>query len=69
MLNKKLKYSFNITCGVSHQYHIKTDDSPSRNLFNSPIFPAISNYDGLEQNNDSHNILETNLNVSMLLLL
>ena len=46
-----------------------TDDSPSRNTFNTPSFPLISDYDGLEQNTDGHNTLETNLNVSALLLL
>ena len=45
-----------------------TDDSPSRNTFNTADFPSISDYDGLEQNTDSHNTLERNLNVSTLLL-
>ena len=46
-----------------------TDDSPSRSIFNTPSFPAISDdYDGLEQTTDGHNTLETNLNVSALLL-
>ena len=31
-------------------------------------FPAMSDYDGLEENTDGHNTLETNLNVSALLL-
>ena len=46
------------------QYHIMTDDSPSRNTCNTPSFPTISDYDGLEQNTHGHNNLETNLNVS-----
>ena len=41
-----------------------TDDSPSRNTCNTPSFPTISDYDGLEQNTHGHNTLETNLNVS-----
>ena len=45
-----------------------TDDSPSWDTFNTPSFPAVSDYDGLEQNIDGHNILETNLNVSALFL-
>ena len=45
-----------------------TDDSPSRDTFNTPSFPAISDYDGLEQNTAGHNTLETNLNVTALLL-
>ena len=45
-----------------------TDDSPSRDASNSPSFPAISDYDGLEQNTYDHNTLETNLNVSKFLL-
>ena len=36
--------------------------------FYIPSFPATLDYDGLEQNTDSHNILEINLNVSALLL-
>ena len=32
------------------------------------MIPAISNYNGLEQNTDGHNTPETNLNVSVLLL-
>ena len=47
---------------------IITDDSPSQDTSNTPNFPAISNYNGLEQNTDGHNTLETNLNVSVLLL-
>ena len=43
-----------------------TDDSPSQNTFNTPNFPAISDYDGSEQKTDSYSILETNLNVSTL---
>ena len=30
------------------------DDSPSRNTFNTPSFPTISDYDDLEQNTDDH---------------
>ena len=44
-----------------------TDNSPSRDTYNTPSFPAISDYDGLEQNIDGNNTLETNLNVSALL--
>ena len=44
------------------------DDSPSQGTFNTRSFPTISGYDGLEQNTDDHNILETNLKVSALLL-
>ena len=43
-----------------------TDDSPSRNTFNTPNFPAISVYDGSEQKTDSYSTLETNLNVNTL---
>ena len=43
------------------------DDSLSRDTFSAPSFPTISDYDGLEQNTDDHNTLETNLNVSSLL--
>ena len=42
------------------QYHIMTDDSPS--------FPTISDYDGLEQNTHGYNTLETYLIVKALLL-
>ena len=45
-----------------------TDNSPSRDTFNTPSFPTISDYDGLEQNSHGHNTLETNLIVSALLL-
>ena len=45
-----------------------TDCSPSRDTFNTPNFPTISDYDGLEQNADGHITLETNLNVSALIL-
>ena len=45
-----------------------TDDSPSRDTFNTPGFPTISDYDDLEQNTDGHITLETNLNVNALLL-
>ena len=50
------------------QYHIMTDDSPSRDTFNTSSFPTILDYDDLEQNTDGHITLETNLNVSALLL-
>ena len=40
-----------------------TDDSPSRDTFNTSKFPTISYYDDLEQNTDGHITLETNLNV------
>ena len=43
------------------------DDSLSRDTFSAPSFPTVSDYDGLEQNTDDHNTLETNLNVSSLL--
>ena len=33
-----------------------------------PRFPAISDYNGSEQDTDGHNTIETNLNVSALLL-
>ena len=45
-----------------------TDDSPSRDTFNTSRFPTISYYDDLEQNTDGHITLETNLNVNALLL-
>ena len=45
-----------------------TDDSPSQNLINTRSFPTTSAYDGLEQNIDGRNTLETNLNVGVLLL-
>ena len=35
------------------------DDSPSRDTCNTPSFPTISDYDGLEQNTHGHNTLET----------
>ena len=50
------------------QYNIMTDDSPSRNKCNTPSFPTISEYDGLEQNTYGHNTLVTTLIVSALLL-
>ena len=40
-----------------------TDDYPSREESNTPSFPAKSDYNGLEQNTDGHNTLDTNLNV------
>ena len=64
MLNKKLKQSFNRTqWRETEQCHIMTDDSPSRDTFNTSRFPTISDYDDLEQNTDGHITLETNLNV------
>ena len=50
------------------QYHIMTDDLPSRDTCNTPIFPTISDYDLLEQNTRGLNTVETNLIVSALLL-
>ena len=50
------------------QYYIMTDDSPSRNMFNTPSFPTISDHDGLEQNKECHNTLDTNFNVRALIL-
>ena len=50
------------------QYNIMTDDSPSQNKCNTPSFPTISEYDGLEQNTYGHNTLVTTLIVSALLL-
>ena len=44
------------------------DDSPSRDTCNIPSFPTTSDCDDLDQNTDGHNTLETNLNVSALLL-
>ena len=44
-----------------------TDDLPSRDTCNTPSFPAISDYEGLEQNTHGHNTPETNLIVSALL--
>ena len=32
-----------------------TDDSLSRDIFNTPSFPAISDYDGLKQTTDGRN--------------
>ena len=40
-----------------------TDDSPSRDTFNTSSFPTILDYDDLEQNADGHITLETNLNI------
>ena len=46
-----------------------TDNSLSRdNTCNTPSVPTISDYDDLEQNTDCRITLETNLNVSALLL-
>ena len=45
-----------------------TNDSPSRDTSNTASFPTISDYDGLQQNTDGHNTVETNLNVSALRL-
>ena len=47
---------------------IMADDSPSRDTFNTPSFPARQDYNSLEQDTDGHNTLETNFNVSPLLL-
>ena len=44
------------------------DDSPSRHIFNTPSFPTTSTCDGLEENIDGHNTLETHLNVTALVL-
>ena len=44
------------------------DDLPLWGTFNAPSIPTISDYDYLEQNIDGHNTLETNLNISVLLL-
>ena len=41
---------------------------PSRDTSNTPSFPAISHYDGFEENTDNHKTLETSLDVSPLLL-
>ena len=40
-----------------------TDNSLSPETCNKSSLPAISDHDGLEQNTDDHNTLETNLNV------
>ena len=42
------------------------DDSPSRHIFNTSSFLTMSTCDGLEENIDGHNTLETNLNVRAL---
>ena len=42
--------------------------SPSRDTPSTPRFPTISDYNGSERNADDHDILETNLEVSTLLL-
>ena len=39
-----------------------------RDIFNTPSFPAILDYDGIEQTTDGHNAIETNLNGSGFLL-
>ena len=44
-----------------------TDDLPSQDTCNTPSFPTISDYEGLEQNTHGHNTPETNLIVSALL--
>ena len=51
------------------EIYILTDDSLSRDTYNTPSFPAISDYNGLKQDTDGHNTLKTNLNVGELLLL
>ena len=38
-----------------------TDDCASREESNTPSFPAKSDYNGLEQNADGHNTLDTNV--------
>ena len=48
--------------------HIMTDDSPSRDTSNTPSFPTILDYNGSEEDNDHHDTLDTNLNVSALFL-
>ena len=48
-------------------YHM-TDDLSSRDTFNTPSFPTISDSYGLEQIYDCHNTLETNFIVSALIL-
>ena len=45
-----------------------TDDSPSRDTSNTPSFPTILDYNGSEEDNDHHDTLDTNLNVSALFL-
>ena len=42
--------------------------SPSRDTPNTPSSPRLSGYNGSERNFDGHNNLETNLDVSALLL-
>ena len=44
------------------------DDLPLRGTSNAPSIPAISDYNYLEQNIDGHDLLETNLNIIVLLL-
>ena len=44
------------------------DDSPSWHIFNTPSFPTMSTCDGLEENIDGRNTLETNLNERALVL-
>ena len=73
MFNNKLKQSFFFLVerrrnNGEPEIYILTDDSPSRDASNAPSFPAISDYNGTEQDTDGHNTLETNINVSELLL-
>ena len=53
--------------GQSETY-IMADNSPSWDTPSSPSSPTISNYNGSGRNADDHNTLETNLEVSTLLL-
>ena len=50
------------------EIQIMTDNSPSRDTFNTPRFPAIPDYNCSEQDTDGRDTLETNLNVTALLL-
>ena len=45
-----------------------TDGSPSQDTLYTPSFLTIPDYNGLEQGTNDYNTLETNLNVSTLLL-
>ena len=51
------------------EMHIFINDSPSPDTSNTAGFPAIPDYNVSEQVTDVHNTLETNLNLSELLLL
>ena len=50
------------------EIQIMTDNSPLRDTFNTPSFPAIPDYNCSEQDADGRDTLETNLNVTALLL-